>query len=86
MSQPPRHFFSLHEALIMAALAALGGVSGSAVSWVGASLHAVVPASSPLTASEVASRLAAAGFTGAEVDVVEPTIEDVFVNLVSRQR
>jgi energy-coupling factor transport system substrate-specific component len=41
MSQPPRHFFSLHEVLIMAALAALGGVSGSAVSWVGASLHAV---------------------------------------------
>ena len=31
-------FFSLHELLIMAALAALGGVSGSAVSWIG---HAV---------------------------------------------
>ncbi len=31
-------------------------------------------------------RLAAAGFTDAEVEEVDPTIEDVFVNLVSRQR
>jgi len=52
----------------------------------GASLHAVVPAGSPLTASELSARLAASGFAGAEVAVVEPTIEDVFVNLVSRQR
>jgi ABC-2 type transport system ATP-binding protein len=52
----------------------------------GASLHAVVPAASTLGAADVARRLAAAGFAGAEVDVVEPTIEDVFVNLVSRQR
>jgi energy-coupling factor transport system substrate-specific component len=36
-----RHtFFSLHELLIMAALAALGGVTGSAVSLVGKALHA----------------------------------------------
>lgn len=41
MNQPPRQFFSLHELLIMAALAALGGVSGSAVSWVGAGLRAI---------------------------------------------
>ena len=52
----------------------------------GASLHAVVPADSPLTASGLAARLAASGFAGAEVSVVEPTIEDVFVSLVSRQR
>jgi len=52
----------------------------------GASLHAVVPAGSSLTASGLAARLAASGFAGAEVAVVEPTIEDVFVNLVSRQR
>jgi ABC-2 type transport system ATP-binding protein len=52
----------------------------------GASLHAVVPAESPLTATVLAARLAASGFAGAEVSVVEPTIEDVFVNLVSRQR
>ena len=38
-----RHYlFSLRELLTMAALAALGGVSGSAVSWVGASLRAAV--------------------------------------------
>jgi ABC-2 type transport system ATP-binding protein len=52
----------------------------------GASLHAVVPAGSSLTASGLAARLAASGFARAEVAVVEPTIEDVFVNLVSRQR
>jgi len=52
----------------------------------GASLHAVVPSGSPLTAPGLAARLASSGFAGAEVTVVEPTIEDVFVNLVSRQR
>ena len=31
-------------------------------------------------------QLAVAGFAGATVAEVEPTIEDVFVNLVSRQR
>jgi energy-coupling factor transport system substrate-specific component len=36
------HLFSLRELLSMAALAALGGVSSSAVSWVGASLHAAI--------------------------------------------
>ncbi|MFH0981047.1 MAG: ECF transporter S component [Planctomycetota bacterium] len=34
-----RVYFSLHELLIMAALAALGGVSSSAVSWVGGVVH-----------------------------------------------
>ena len=42
MSRSRQHFFSLHELLIMAALAALGGVSGSAVSLVGAAVHAVI--------------------------------------------
>jgi energy-coupling factor transport system substrate-specific component len=37
-----RYLFSLRDLLTMAAFAALGGVSGSAVSWAGASLHAVV--------------------------------------------
>ncbi len=41
MNRRARHRFTLHELLIMAALAALGGVSGSAVSWIGAWLHAV---------------------------------------------
>jgi ABC-2 type transport system ATP-binding protein len=52
----------------------------------GASLHAVVPATSPLTETTLRDRLAAAGHAGAEVTEVDPTIEDVFVNLVSRQR
>ncbi len=42
MSRSRPHFFSLHELLIMAALAALGGVSGSAVSLVGAAIHAFI--------------------------------------------
>ncbi len=41
MDRQPRHFFSLYELLTMAALAALGGVSSSAVSLVGAAVHAV---------------------------------------------
>lgn len=42
MDQSRPHFFSLHELLIMAALAALGGVSGAAVSMVRAAVHALV--------------------------------------------
>jgi energy-coupling factor transport system substrate-specific component len=38
-----RHFFTLHELLIMAALAALGGVMSSAISNMRAALHAVLP-------------------------------------------
>jgi ABC-2 type transport system ATP-binding protein len=52
----------------------------------GASLHAVVPADSPLNGVSLRERLVGAGFTDAEVEEVNPTIEDVFVNLVSRQR
>jgi len=42
MTQSRPHFFSLHELLIMAALAALGGVSGSAVSMIRTAVHALV--------------------------------------------
>ncbi|MCA0295415.1 MAG: ABC transporter ATP-binding protein [Actinobacteria bacterium] len=52
----------------------------------GASLHAVVPTGSPLTEAGLRERLAAAGHVGVEVTEVDPTIEDVFVNLVARQR
>ena len=52
----------------------------------GASLHAVVPADSPLDDARLRSRLVAAGFADAVVEEVDPTIEDVFVNLESRQR
>ncbi len=43
MSQYRRHYFSLHELLMMAALAALGGVCSAALSNVRAAVHAVVP-------------------------------------------
>ena len=42
MDQARPHFFSLHELLITAALAALGGVAGAAVSLVRAAVHALV--------------------------------------------
>ena len=50
----------------------------------GASLHAVAGADA--TAPGVAARLTAAGFASVDVRPVEPTIEDVFVHLVSRER
>jgi ABC-2 type transport system ATP-binding protein len=52
----------------------------------GASLHAVVPARSDLTDASLRARLVAAGHPDAEVEEVPATIEDVFVNLVARQR
>ncbi len=52
----------------------------------GASLHAVVPAGSRLTEASLRDRLTSAGYPGADVAEVDPTIEDVFVNLVARQR
>lgn len=42
MPQSRGHYFSLHQLLIMAALAALGGVIGSVVSLARAAIHAVV--------------------------------------------
>jgi ABC-2 type transport system ATP-binding protein len=52
----------------------------------GASLHAAVAADSVITGDDLRRRLVAVGFVDAEVDDVEPTIEDVFVNLVSQNR
>jgi ABC-2 type transport system ATP-binding protein len=52
----------------------------------GASLHAVAPAAGSLTAATLRERLAAGGHADVVVTEVDPTIEDVFVNLVSRQR
>lgn len=43
MTRTRRHHFSLHELLVMAALAALGGVSGAALSNIRAAVHAVLP-------------------------------------------
>lgn len=42
MTEPRRYFFTLHEVLIMAALAALGGVSGSVISMIGKAVHAAI--------------------------------------------
>lgn len=42
MSRDRREFFSLHELLMMAALAALGGVTSSVVSMVRAAAHALI--------------------------------------------
>ena len=52
----------------------------------GASLHAVVPASSPLTSASLRDRLVQRGHPDTVVAEVDPSIEDVFVNLVARQR
>lgn len=52
----------------------------------GATLHAVVDRDADPGAHGLRDRLAGAGFTGVEVTRVEPTIEDVFVNLVSQPR
>jgi ABC-type multidrug transport system, ATPase component len=52
----------------------------------GASLRAVVPAASQLSADQLQRRLAEAGFTQAAVSQAEPSIEDVFLSLVAHQR
>ena len=52
----------------------------------GAALHAVLDRRIDAGAQALRYRLAAAGFADARVEAVEPTIEDVFVNLVSQGR
>jgi ABC-2 type transport system ATP-binding protein len=52
----------------------------------GATLHAVLPEDSDTTEDSVRAQLAAAGFPDARVAEVEPTIEDVFVNLVAEEQ
>jgi ABC-2 type transport system ATP-binding protein len=69
------------------ALEYLTGAEGIAEAYLsGASLHAATPSRSPLGSDDLRRRLVAAGFADASVVEVEPTIEDVFVNLVSQQR
>ena len=69
-----------------AALAWLEYVPGVSEAYLsGASLHAVVAARSDQDAAAgLVSALRAAGFAEARGTLVEPTIEDVFVNLVAR--
>jgi len=52
----------------------------------GAALHAVVDADADAGAGALRDRMASAGFPDAIVEPVEPTIEDVFVTLVTRER
>lgn len=52
----------------------------------GATLRAVVPASSTLRAEELQAQLAQAGLGDVRVSGTEPSIEDVFLNLVAQQR
>ncbi|MGB8021279.1 MAG: ABC transporter ATP-binding protein [Candidatus Nanopelagicales bacterium] len=52
----------------------------------GATLHAVVDRAADPGAEGLRGRLDAAGFADAAVRAVDPTIEDVFVNLVAKQR
>jgi len=60
------------------------GVSEAYLS--GAALHAVVDAPADTGPDGLRDRLAAAGFPDALVQPVDPTIEDVFVTLVTRER
>jgi len=52
----------------------------------GASLHVAASIDSPLSADTLGRQLVKAGFADAVATEVKPTIEDVFVNLVSRNR
>ena len=70
--------------LAMDALAATPGVDEAYLS--GARLHAATARSSALTGEDLRRRLNASGFADAVVLETEPTIEDVFVNLVSQHR
>lgn len=70
-----------------AALDQLSGTPGIDDAYLsGASLHVVTPREGGLTVDDVRRRLIAAGFADPQVREVEPTIEDVFVNLVTRHR
>lgn len=70
-----------------AALDQLSGTSGIDDAYLsGASLHVVTPRAGSLTVDDLRRRLIAAGFTPPTIREVAPTIEDVFVNLVTRHR
>lgn len=70
--------------LAMDALTNTPGVDEAYLS--GARLHAATARSSALTGEDLRLRLNASGFADAVVLETEPTIEDVFVNLVSQHR
>lgn len=70
-----------------AALDHLSGTPGIDDAYLsGASLHVVTPRDGGLTVDDLRRHLIAAGFADPTIREVEPTIEDVFVNLVTRHR
>lgn len=82
-----QRIFDVTVADVDAALQWLEGADGVDEAYLsGASLHAVVAAASGPSPEDLQRRLVAAGFAHSAVTAVDPTIEDVFVNLVSQQR
>jgi drug efflux transport system ATP-binding protein len=86
-SQLDQRIFDIAVTDADAALDQLSGTSGIDDAYLsGASLHVVTPREESLTADDLRRRLVAAGFAAPTVREVDPTIEDVFVNLVTRHR
>ena len=86
-SQLDQRIFDIAVTDADAALDQLSGTSGIDDAYLsGASLHVVTPREESLTVDDLRRRLIAAGFTDPTIREVEPTIEDVFVNLVTRHR
>ena len=81
-----QRIFDITVADADAALDQLSGTPGVEDAYLsGASLHVVTAREHGLTPDDLRRRLIAAGFTPT-VEEVAPTIEDVFVNLVTRHR
>ncbi len=81
-----RRIFAISSADNEAALSWLEHADGISEAYLsGASLRAVMPASSALQPEQLAAALAAAGVP-ATVSATEPSIEDVFLSLVAQQR
>jgi len=81
-----QRIFAISSADNEAALTWLEHADGISEAYLsGASLRAVVPASSALRPEQLTARLAAAGVP-ATVSATEPSIEDVFLSLVAQQR
>ena len=82
-----QRIFAISSADKEAALAWLERADGISEAYLaGASLRAVVPASSALQADQLQARLAAAGLQQVTVVGAEASIEDVFLSLAARQR
>ncbi len=81
-----RRIFAISSADNEAALSWLEHADGISEAYLsGASLRAVMPASSALQPEQLAAALTAAGVP-ATVSATEPSIEDVFLSLVAQQR